>query len=200
MVARIIKKRWINYRTGLCFLIACATLTIFCRFSDNGHEPVFQPYDPELFAKVKGSIFEGFDNVTGTKNGSYIVPNYVHFLFFGNPRISYVHSVCVLAAFKNQKPERIYFHTDVEEFTGPHWIKIRDTLGSVLHFVKVTLPLEIFGQKFSKNFHVWHAGDVTRIRILMEFGGIFVDNDSYIIKSLDVFRRYEMTIGITDGD
>ncbi|KAJ9599988.1 hypothetical protein L9F63_009698, partial [Diploptera punctata] len=103
-------------------------------------------------------------------------------------------------AFRNQKPERIYFHTDVKEFTGPHWIKIRDTLGSVLHFTNVTLPTEIYGTKFTFPYYVYHASDVTRIRILMEYGGIFLDNDSYIVKSLDPFRRYEMTVGVTDGD
>ncbi|KAJ9582764.1 hypothetical protein L9F63_022890, partial [Diploptera punctata] len=154
----------------------------------------------QLLAKVKDSIFEGFDNLIGTKNSSNIVPNYVHFLFFGNPRISYVHSVCILAAFRNQKPERIYFHTNIKEFKGPHWIKIRDTLGSVLHFANVTLPTEIFGHKFTRPYHVYHASDVTRIRILMEYGGIFLDNDSYIVKSLDPFRRYEMTIGVTNGE
>ena len=200
MAGNKVKKHWIASRSGVHTTIICvAILYLFINGTGRLGIP-YKPYDPELFAKIKDSMFEGFNNITGTKNGSYIVPNYVHFLFFGNPRISYVHSVCILAAFKNQKPERIYFHTDVKEFVGPHWIKIRDTLGSVLHFANVTLPYEIKGHKFTFPYHVYHASDVTRIRILMEYGGIFVDNDSYIVKSLDVFRKYEMTIGVTDGD
>jgi hypothetical protein len=162
-------------------------------------KPQFRPYDPELFAKIKGSIFEGFDNETGAKNGSAIVPNHVHFLIFNNSYIPYVYAVCVLAAFKNQRPEKIFFHTNVAEFTGTHWIKIRNTLGDVLEIRDITFPNEIFGQKLSKSYHFWHASDVTRIRILMEYGGIFLDNDSYVVRSLDPFRKYEMTIGITDG-
>ncbi|KAJ9599989.1 hypothetical protein L9F63_009699 [Diploptera punctata] len=187
-------------RSGVYFIIVLTAVIILFRTGPGKRGPIFQSYDPELFAKVKDSIFEGFDNLIGTKNSSNIVPNYVHFLFFGNPRISYVHSVCILAAFRNQKPERIYFHTNIKEFKGPHWIKIRDTLGSVLHFANVTLPTEIFGHKFTRPYHVYHASDVTRIRILMEYGGIFLDNDSYIVKSLDPFRRYEMTIGVTNGE
>lgn len=163
-------------------------------------EKTFLPYDPQLFAKIEGSAFEGFNNVIGTLNGSYIVPNYVHFIFFDITYITYVTAVCVLAAFKNQKPDKIFFHTNVKEFTGPHWIKIRKTLGTVLHVTHIEMPTTVFGQKFRKEWLPWHAGDVTRIRVLMQYGGIFLDNDSYIVRSLDVFRKYEITIGITDRE
>jgi hypothetical protein len=161
---------------------------------------VFLPYDPELFAKINGSPFEGFNNVIGTPDGSNIVPNYVHFIFFEISYISYVTAVCVLAAFKNQKPDKIFFHTNVKEFTGPHWIKIRNTLGSVLDVRHIEMPRTIFGQTLREKWLPWHAGDVTRIRVLMQYGGIFLDNDSYIVRNLDVFRKYEMTIGITDSE
>jgi hypothetical protein len=62
------------------------------------------------------------------------------------------------------------------------------------------MPTSIFGQKLREEWLPWHAGDITRIRVLMQYGGIFLDNDSYIVRSLDVFRKYEMTIGITDRD
>jgi hypothetical protein len=32
----------------------------------------------------------------------------------------------------------------------------------------------------------------------MQYGEIFLEDDSYIVRSLDVFRRYEMIIGITN--
>lgn len=161
---------------------------------------VFLPYDPQMFSLIEKSPFEGFNNNTGTLNGSTIVPNYVHFIFFENTYITYVTAVCVLAAFKNQRPEKIFFHTNVKEFSGPHWIKIQETLGSILHIRHIEMPTSIFGQKLREEWLPWHAGDITRIRVLMQYGGIFLDNDSYIVRSLDVFRKYEMTIGITDRD
>ena len=33
-----------------------------------------------------------------------------------------------------------------------------------------------------------------RIRVLQEFGGIYLDTDEYVVKSLDLFRKYEMTL------
>ena len=186
---------------AIIIIIIIITLLLFILIRKYySQQPMhFRPYDPKLFEKVNGSIFEGFDNETGTRDGSFIVPNHIHFLFFNNNYIPYVHAVCVLAAFKNHRPEKIFFHTNVVEFTGEHWLKIKNTLGSVLEIRNITLPKEIFGQKFSQNFHLWHAGDVTRIRILMKHGGIFLDNDSYVVRNLDIFRKYEMTIGITDG-
>ena len=54
------------------------------------------------------------------------------------------------------------------------------------------MPTSILGQKLGEEWLPWHAGDPTRFRIL--------GNDSYIVRSLEVFRRYEMTIGITYRD
>lgn len=159
----------------------------------------FLPYRQELFDTVANSAFNGFNNETGTENGEYIVPNIIHFLFFDIYELSFVDAVCVLAAFKNQRPENIYFHTNVEEFKGHYWEKLKSTPGLRIEIRKVTLPDKIFGQKFSSKNHRWHAGDVIRIKILMEYGGIFLDNDSYLVKSLDEFRKFEMTLGWPEG-
>ncbi|XP_023716727.1 uncharacterized protein LOC111869411 isoform X4 [Cryptotermes secundus] len=159
----------------------------------------FLPYKQELFDTVANSPFNGFNNETGTQDGEYIVPNIVHFLFFDISEISFVDAVCVLAAFKNQRPEKIYFHTNVAEFKGPYWEKLENTPGLTITVRKVALPDTIFGQKFSSSYYRWHAGDVVRIKILMEYGGIFLDNDSYLVRSLDEFRKFEMTLGWPEG-
>jgi hypothetical protein len=157
------------------------------------------PYRQELFDIVANSPFDGFNNETGTSDGEYIVPNIIHFLFFDITELSFVDAVCVLAAFKNHRPEKIYFHTNMEEFSGHYWEKLQNTPGLTITIKKVTLPDRIFGQKFSSSYHRWHAGDVTRILILMQYGGIFLDNDSYLVRSLDEFRKFEMTLGWPEG-
>jgi hypothetical protein len=159
----------------------------------------FLPYKQELFDTVAESPFNGFNNETGTNDGESIVPNIIHFLFFDISELSFVDAVCVLAAFKNQRPEKIYFHTNVAEFSGHYWQKLKETPGLTITIKKVVLPYEIFGQKFSSSYYRWHAGDVARIKILMEYGGIFLDNDSYLVRSLDEFRKFEMTLGWPEG-
>jgi hypothetical protein len=197
MLKRLSSKRYL-----LAAVATVATLFIITVFLREAPAPkkIFLPYDVELFSKIEGSSFEGFNNVTGTTDGTNIVPNYVHFIFFESGYITYVTAVCVLAAFKNQNPEKIFFHTNVNEFIGPHWIKIQNTLGSVLEIKHIEMPRTIYGQKLREEWLPWHAGDIMRIRVLMQYGGIFLDNDSYVVRNLDVFRKYEMTIGITDGE
>jgi hypothetical protein len=112
---------------------------------------IFLPYRQELFDTVANSPFNGFNNETGDPNGEYIVPNIIHFLFFGIHELSFVDAVCVLAAFKNHRPEHIYFHTNVAEFKGRYWEKLKSTPGLKIEFKNVTLPEEIFGQKFSSS-------------------------------------------------
>lgn len=72
--------------------------------------------------------FSGFDNETGTVDGHYVVPNYVHFVKFQYATFSLVHMVCVLAAFKHQKPDKLFFHTDVD-FYGKYWEVLLNTPG-----------------------------------------------------------------------
>jgi hypothetical protein len=75
--------------------------------------------------------------------------------------------VCVLAAFKYQRPNKILFHTDVDSFDTPYWVKVKNTPGTVYGFRNVTLPDKIFGQKLSKKYFIHYASDVTRIRIMI---------------------------------
>lgn len=182
-------------RVSVTVLLALVLLLLRVTFRGprNIPEPLRPlPYKPELFDVVKGSIFVGFNNETGSANGEYIIPNIVHFIFFGDSRVTYVTAVCVLAAFKNQNPDKIMFHTDVDEFTGPHWERLQNTPGLIIDIHKLKMPTEIFGQKLG---NVWHSGDIARINILMKYGGIFLDNDTYLVRTLNCFRKYEMALG-----
>lgn len=141
-------------------------------------------------------------NETGTLNGCYLVPNCVHFLRFGNPRLTFVEMICVLAAYKNQKPDKIIFHRNHNTtFTGPYW-EVLSRLKAMINIVEfnyIEEPTEIFGQPIQRLMRKYHGSDITRIKILMKYGGIFLDNDAYIIKSLNDFRRYEMTLNWDEG-
>ncbi|RWS20674.1 uncharacterized protein B4U80_10090 [Leptotrombidium deliense] len=58
------------------------------------------------------------------------------------------------------------------------------------------MKIYIFGKKFSS---IQHAADVTRIRILMKHGGIYLDNDAVVTQKLDKFLKYEMTVAWPEG-
>ena len=50
----------------------------------------------------------------------------------------------------------------------------------------------IHGQRVSR---VYHQGDVAKLEILLEYGGIYLDYDVIVVNSLDPVRRYDATLG-----
>lgn len=145
--------------------------------------------------------FEGFDNETGVFSSAgepvAVVPNTVHFLRVGQPEFSFVEYVCVLAAWRRQRPDWIMFHTDVFDFRGELWARLQATPGlrEVIQIVHTEPLYEVFGQRLDRSYGPWHAGDLLRIQILIKYGGIFLDNDTYLLNSLDPLRRFEMSLG-----
>jgi mannosyltransferase OCH1-like enzyme len=59
-------------------------------------------------------------------------------------------------------------------------------------------PSEIFGQKLSEGWRFYHGSDIGRIHVLMKYGGIYIDNDSYVIRSLDKYRKFEFVVNWDD--
>lgn len=100
-----------------------------CQYSHNNDvvEPLSAtPIVPDWERSLN---FTGFNNETGTPAGHYIVPNYVHFVKFRFATFNFIHMICVLAAFKHQRPEKLFIHTDVEQFQGKYWDVLINTPG-----------------------------------------------------------------------
>lgn len=158
---------------------------------------VLEENDKPLWAMDLNFEELNFSNITGNPDGCYVVPNIVHFVRLGEKPITYVEMICILAAFKNQKPDKILFHRDHNNpYFGRYWEILKNTKGfmDIVEFNYVLLPTEIFGRSLSTGWKYWHGGDIVRIRMLIKYGGIYVDNDSYLVKSLDNFRRYEIAL------
>ena len=138
--------------------------------------------------------FYGFNNQSGSSE--YIVPNNVHYIRFNQTQFSFVEYICIRSAFINQNPDLIYFHTDVVNFSGKYWNQMvsEEELYAKIRIIPAELPSEIFGQTFRKNFRLFHGSDVKRIRLLMTHGGIYLDNDVFVVNNLDRYRKYEMVI------
>lgn len=145
--------------------------------------------------------FTNFDNEMGTADGHYIVPNYIHFIKFGQHEFNFPQAVCILSALKNQKPDKLFIHTDMNGFRGKYWDVLMNSPGlkEILVIEKLKIPKEIFNQTLRQRWARYHGGDVARMEILLKYGGIYLDNDSYIVRSLNDFRRYEFTLGWRPG-
>ncbi|XP_075229803.1 uncharacterized protein LOC142329262 isoform X4 [Lycorma delicatula] len=132
-----------------------------------------------------------------------IVPNIVHFYRTGKDvnEISFFDALCLYAAFRIANPEKIMIHTDdvlavTYSFTRSSYGK---RLMQVLGFKKALdiqywpVPKHVFGIEFSNTHRNRHIKDVTRLRILRKYGGIFLDNNSFLLKNPKQLRHYEMT-------
>ena len=65
-------------------------------------------------------------------------------------------------------------------------------IGSRLKIVHKSKPSHVFGQKLSS---VQHSADVARLKILIQYGGIVLDEDVFVVKSLNKFRHFEAALG-----
>lgn len=154
---------------------------------------------PPLHVAPSIELFEGFNNETGTNR--LIVPNVVRYIRFNRVNFSFVDYVCIKSAWRNQRPDAVYFHTNVAAFEGVYWQRLLDEpdLGQRIHVEPIELPSEVFGQPLSTNWRVWHGSDVARIRMMMKYGGIYLDNDMYVVNSLDKYRHMEIAMGWDEG-
>jgi hypothetical protein len=137
------------------------------------------------------------DNITGYPYE--IVPNIVHYVLFTIHEIEFGHFISILSVLRNQKPDQIIIHCDCDQLIGDYYKRIVNIMRSTksntsLIIRRIEKPTQIFGKPLNEEWIDWHASDITRIRVLIEFGGIYLDRDVYVVKSLNKFRKYEMTL------
>jgi mannosyltransferase OCH1-like enzyme len=68
---------------------------------------------------------------------------------------------------------------------------------------KIKSKPTVFGQELLGEFLgtvYYHRSDVWRLMILMNYGGIFLDNDVYVVNSLNKYRKFEMTLSFENED
>ena len=197
LLTRIFKSKLSCKIFSIIFLIICIVYVIKITWFTSielGDTPSFMPRNKN------NEVLKG-DNITGYSE--LIVPNIVHNVLFGYNELKFSHFVSLLSVLKTQKPDIIYIHCDCYRLTGPYVPLLHErlkTTNTLLKIRTIEQPKEIFGRKISKKFFNWHSSDITRLRILQEFGGIYLDNDVYVVKSLDEFRKFEFTLNRDDYD
>lgn len=127
-----------------------------------------------------------------------MIPNVVHFVYpvWENTRpLSALNYLSVKSVIKNHKPETVAFWIDKKPERNEWWDLI-EPLVDVRH------------KKMDKTFRgidvPWpqYRSDITRLEILRDFGGIYMDTDVIVLRSLDrfmtgVFNIAEEPSGVT---
>ena len=150
-------------------------------------------YITKLVAEIRHTVsltdFTHFDNTLGSSQ--LLVPNLVHFIHFDKDKISFIGFICILSAHYNHRPNIIFLHTNVN-LHGRYFKTLESVIGSRLKIVHKSKPSHVFGQKLSS---VQHSADVARLKILIQYGGIVLDEDVFVVKSLNKFRHFEAAVG-----
>lgn len=149
---------------------------------------------PDYTFEEGQSVFENFNNVTGVN--CFIVPNIIHYVRFNQTEYSFTDYIVLLAAMRNHRPDWFYIHTDVPGFTGTYWQKIMDDpdISKRIRIKHIDVPSEIFGQPLSTGWRFFHGGDIARLKVMMQYGGIYLDNDVFVLHNLDKYRKYELAV------
>ena len=51
------------------------------------------------------------------------------------------------------------------------------------------------GQILNKEWKLLHGSDIVRSKILMKYGGIYIDSDVFVLRSMQKFRKFEFALG-----
>jgi FkbM family methyltransferase len=105
-----------------------------------------------------------------------MIPNIFHFIFglLPEPHFGFLEYLAIRSAHEINRPARIFLHHQYE-CTGPWWEKTKE----LVTLNRVEAPAEVFARKIN---HFAHRGDVLRLRLLQEHGGIYMDIDTLCVR------------------
>ncbi|XP_033752412.1 uncharacterized protein LOC117336136 [Pecten maximus] len=117
------------------------------------------------------------------------VPNIVHYILFGIKKLSFFQFLSIWSTHTIQKPCVILIHGD-KQLSGPYWGYLIRAIPNIV-LVRRAPPSHIFGIPIR---FVEHKADIARLEAVREFGGIYMDTDEILLRSLDPLRKYAFTL------
>lgn len=119
---------------------------------------------------------------------SNAVPNIAHYVWFSKKEMNFYHFLSFVSTLKHLNPCLVLVHGEVP--FGLYWEYIVLIANNIIN-VKMSPPTTIFDRKIGR---IEHQADVARLLILKEYGGIYLDTDEVILRSLDNLLNYTFTL------
>lgn len=131
---------------------------------------------------------------------TYKIPNIIHYVWYteGNKELQFHHLLSMLSVYKIQKPEKIYFHTNREP-VGKYWSKAKNKIKTLVVNYRDP-PYTLFGEKVKKPLYYTSHSNIDRVKIVHEYGGIYLDFDTLILSPLEPLRNHSCVIGQEQED
>lgn len=126
-----------------------------------------------------------------------MIPLHFHYISFKAPKerggkpFGYANYLCLYSAIKTH-PEAL-FHFYFDDMPIGKWFEL---LKPFLTLHQIEPPKTIFGQPLKR---IEHQADIARLEILTETGGIYLDTDMFICKSLEPLLDHRYVMGIENG-
>ncbi|XP_070547713.1 uncharacterized protein [Ptychodera flava] len=132
--------------------------------------------------------FRHSKNLQSEFHDETVIPNIAHFLwFYEDQPLRFDQFISILSAYAVMKADKIMIHTDMEPI-GKYWEILKETINT-LEIVPLHLPqLCLFN-------NVHHRTDLARLQILLKYGGVYLDNDVIVVRSLEPLRHYDFVMG-----
>ncbi|KAJ3265501.1 hypothetical protein HDU76_012049, partial [Blyttiomyces sp. JEL0837] len=126
------------------------------------------------------------------------IPKLLHFIFglqrdFGGYPFLFVHFMAIKMASDSIQPDHIYVHYYYEP-EGYWWNRVKE-LDKVVMMKIDKVPDKVFGNVVE---NVSHQADVLRLQLLMKYGGIYIDSDLFIYRSLDSLLHHPFIMAKED--
>ncbi|WVW83730.1 hypothetical protein I302_105751 [Kwoniella bestiolae CBS 10118] len=138
------------------------------------------------------------------------IPNIVHYVYGLAPpsdeEFPYFAYLAIRSAMVSLQPEEIWFHC-INEPRGYWWDRIKHYEGQVdpltgevrgLVKVKRARDVEWIGKDRRPVTHFAHKADIIRLEVLRDYGGIYLDIDTFVLRSFSSYNllRQDVVLGM----
>lgn len=122
-----------------------------------------------------------------------MIPNNIHFIFFGFTEFAMIHYLAVKSAIDVHKPNKTFIHYTNQPKDNPLW-------NDIVKYVELRYiepPTEFMGVPLTS---YQYKADIARLEILIREGGIYLDIDVLSIKPFGDLLSKKCVLGIEAAD
>lgn len=122
-----------------------------------------------------------------------MIPNNIHFIFFGFTEFAMIHYLAIKSAIKVHKPDNVFLHYHVQPNNNSLW----DDIAKQVTLRYVEPPSHYNGIEL-KSYQ--YKADITRLEILIREGGIYLDIDVLSNKPFGNLLQHSCVLGSEASD
>jgi len=117
-----------------------------------------------------------------------MIPNNIHFIFFGFTEFAMIHYLAVKSALEIHKPDNLFIHYTNRPIGNPLW----DDISKQVILRYITPPQYFNGIELTS---YQYKADIARLEILIREGGIYLDIDVLSVNSLQPLLKNRCVLG-----